>query len=190
MKSDKRIEKTECAIRSAFSRLVSQKEVKDIAVKELCALAGINKSTFYLHYHDIYDLEQAFYETIVHQIGLIFQEYDYQQLVSCSAKITYRILKLFDGTAPLYISFSRGNALSRILTDADTYITDIVYKTLQKKQPSLTEEELAAHKLNITFIVNGYIGLIRRYTIEKMSNQSLDLLSHSLEHGFKPVSHD
>lgn len=186
-KSDKRVEKTECALRSAFSRLISQKKVNEITVKELCRLADINKSTFYLHYHDIYDLEKSFYETIAAQIGLIFQEYDYEQLISCSTKIMYRILKLFDGSAPLYVSFRRGDALSRILSGADTYITDILYETLQKKQPSLSQEKLAAHKLNITFIVNGYIGLIRRYAIEKMSDQSLALLAHSLEHGFSPI---
>lgn len=38
-----------------FAKLISNKDIKDITIKELCEEADINKSTFYLHYRDIYD---------------------------------------------------------------------------------------------------------------------------------------
>ena len=51
---DLRIEKTEKAIKNAFMELRSKKPLEKISVRELCALACINKSTFYSHYEDIY----------------------------------------------------------------------------------------------------------------------------------------
>ena len=51
---DLRVEKTEKAIKNAFIELRSQKPLEKITVKELCAEARINKSTFYSHYQDIY----------------------------------------------------------------------------------------------------------------------------------------
>ena len=45
---DIRIEKTERAIRNAFLELRAAKPLEKITVKELCSLACINKSTFYL----------------------------------------------------------------------------------------------------------------------------------------------
>lgn len=56
---DLRIEKTEKAIKNAFMELRSKKPLEKISVRELCALACINKSTFYSHYEDIYQLSDA-----------------------------------------------------------------------------------------------------------------------------------
>ena len=43
-------------IRQAFTKLLREKPIQRIAVKELCQEAGVNRSTFYAHYQDIYDL--------------------------------------------------------------------------------------------------------------------------------------
>ena len=43
-------------IRRAFTDLLEKKPIQSITIKELCALAGINRGTFYAHYTDIYDL--------------------------------------------------------------------------------------------------------------------------------------
>ena len=55
---DLRIEKTERGIKNAFIELRSKKPLEKITVKELCESARINKSTFYAHYKDIYDLSE------------------------------------------------------------------------------------------------------------------------------------
>ena len=56
---DLRAEKTNRSIINAFLQLRSQKPLEKITVRELAALAEINKATFYLHYHDIYDLSES-----------------------------------------------------------------------------------------------------------------------------------
>ena len=43
-------------IKQTMARLLEKTELKDITVKELCATAGINRSTFYAHYETLYDL--------------------------------------------------------------------------------------------------------------------------------------
>ena len=53
---DIRIEKTKTAIHNTFLELRSKKPLEKITIKELCEKAQINKSTFYSHYKDIYDL--------------------------------------------------------------------------------------------------------------------------------------
>ena len=59
---DLRIEKTRQSIINAFIALRSGKPLEKITVKELCEKAMINKSTFYFHYADIYELSD-FLET-------------------------------------------------------------------------------------------------------------------------------
>lgn len=40
----------------AFLELLSQKDFVFITVKEICEKAGVNRSTFYLHYEMVADL--------------------------------------------------------------------------------------------------------------------------------------
>ncbi len=65
---DLRIEKTKKAIRNAFIELRAKKPLEKITVKELCALACINKSTFYSHYEDVYALSDAMEKETVESI--------------------------------------------------------------------------------------------------------------------------
>ena len=62
---DIRVARTDRAIEKAFMELRAKNPLEKIKIKDLCALACINKSTFYAHYEDIYalssGLEQFFY---------------------------------------------------------------------------------------------------------------------------------
>ena len=53
---DIRIEKTDRAIEKAFMELRARQPLEKIRIKDLCTLAKVNKSTFYAHYEDIYEL--------------------------------------------------------------------------------------------------------------------------------------
>lgn len=56
---DLRVTKTKQNINKAFMVILSKKPFEKITIKELSNLACINKSTFYLHYKDIYDLRES-----------------------------------------------------------------------------------------------------------------------------------
>lgn len=55
-KNDHRTRVTKAMIRKAFTTILRNKPIQSISIKELCELAQINRSTFYFHYTDIYDL--------------------------------------------------------------------------------------------------------------------------------------
>ena len=57
-KPDLRVKKTKRAIYNALMDLLKKKSLENITVLELTEAAEINKSTFYLHYSDIFDLYQ------------------------------------------------------------------------------------------------------------------------------------
>ena len=65
---DRREQKTRQAIRNAFLELRARKPLERITVRELAERAQISKATFYLHYHDIYDLSQVLQEGVIQQI--------------------------------------------------------------------------------------------------------------------------
>lgn len=75
---DKRIEKTQKAIKEAFMELRKTKPLEKISVKELCEKAYINKSTFYSHYENIYVLSDAAeHEIVLSIVSRIPNDLDY-----------------------------------------------------------------------------------------------------------------
>lgn len=62
---DLRTEKTKRSIINAFLELRAKKPLEKITVKELSEKAEINKATFYLHYHDIYELSESLERDVV-----------------------------------------------------------------------------------------------------------------------------
>ena len=55
-KSESKYFNTAARMDEAFLELLSRKSFADISVKEICEKAGVNRSTFYLHYETIGDL--------------------------------------------------------------------------------------------------------------------------------------
>ena len=51
-----RVQTTKKLLRNALMSLLSEKPLRSITVKELCARAHLNRGTFYAHYADVYDL--------------------------------------------------------------------------------------------------------------------------------------
>ena len=55
-KTDRRVRKTRAQLRAGLATLMQKKSIKEITVKELVEEVDINRSTFYLHYADIYQM--------------------------------------------------------------------------------------------------------------------------------------
>ena len=55
-RTDRRVRKTKAALRHGLAVLTQKKSIKEITVKELVEEVDINRSTFYLHYTDIYSM--------------------------------------------------------------------------------------------------------------------------------------
>ena len=56
-KNNQRFQQTERVIRTVFIDLLKEKkELSKITITEICRLAGINRTAFYLHNEDVYEL--------------------------------------------------------------------------------------------------------------------------------------
>lgn len=65
---DTRVQRSKKKIVDSFIKLRSKKSLERITVAELCRNADINKSTFYAHYRDIYDLSDQIENSIIQDI--------------------------------------------------------------------------------------------------------------------------
>ena len=56
MSKNLRIKYTKMFLKNAILELLKEKPLNKITIQELCDKAEVNRSTFYAHYLDIYDL--------------------------------------------------------------------------------------------------------------------------------------
>ena len=64
-KTDPRTLKTKRAIRTAFSKLLSEKSFESITVHDITELAGVNRKTFYRYYKSIPQLVDEIEDNII-----------------------------------------------------------------------------------------------------------------------------
>lgn len=64
---------TACLMDEALLSLLEKKEIDFITVKEICAKAGVNRSTFYLHYESVDDLLQEALNYMTKKFAQTFQ---------------------------------------------------------------------------------------------------------------------
>ncbi len=76
-KQDHRKRVTKMMLQQALTKLLQTKPIQEITVTQLCQESGINRTTFYLHYQDAYDMlekiQDEFYdELMVHLENVAF----------------------------------------------------------------------------------------------------------------------
>jgi AcrR family transcriptional regulator len=68
-KEDRRVTYTKMALRNALVELMQDQHISGITVKSICDLADVNRSTFYLHYRDSYDLLHQMEQEVLETLG-------------------------------------------------------------------------------------------------------------------------
>ena len=74
-KTDRRIRKTKAQLRAGLAKLMQTKSLKEITVKELVEEVDINRSTFYLHYTDIYQMLESIETELQEEIKSIIENH-------------------------------------------------------------------------------------------------------------------
>ena len=74
-KQDRRVRRTRKQLQAALAALMREKDLKDITVRELTALADVNRGTFYSHYKDLYDMREQMEEELFQQLAAVLSAY-------------------------------------------------------------------------------------------------------------------
>lgn len=77
IKNNKRRKESQEKIEKAFIELLQSREIKDITISDLIKMTGLNRSTFYANYIDIFDLANKTRQRLENEFGSLFADYDY-----------------------------------------------------------------------------------------------------------------
>ena len=75
--NNKRRRESQEKIQKTFIELLQTREIKEISVSALIKTAGLNRSTFYANYIDIFDLADKTREKLESDFSNLFADYDY-----------------------------------------------------------------------------------------------------------------
>lgn len=181
------VRNTKRRLREGLLRLLEQKPINEISVKELTELVDVNRGTFYFHYQDMYDLlrdmEQDF-----------FEQFDRTLSSEDRGALGVEGLAAFDveGTPYLHAVFSFVDAnrdFCRIMLSphGDMQFVELVKRRIDEQcrffwrilAPGADEERRSIYN---AFLINGLIGLIQEWVNDRrdLSVESISELTATL----------
>lgn len=160
---------------TAFLYLLEKKDFEKITVKEICEKAGVNRSTFYLHYETIDDLLLETVENLNREFQNCFEAKPSMVDKKSSMLLT-------DGYLVPYLNFVKKNkrvlktihSKPQIFNSQDVYMkmcTQIFFPALnvfnvgEKEKPYVFE-----------FFTKGVVAIIKKW-IEKECEDSVDFIT-------------
>jgi len=177
-KNDLRVRMTKKRLRKAFAQMMLERPLQNISVAELCIKAEINRSTFYAHYADIFDLQQRLEEEIYLEFQETLSHVNLPNALSVD-KVPLFMVTMFD--------FLKRNAdLCGVFLGpyADRqFVLNLLNnaKEITLTQYSKVYKKASPHQLELfyTFIAYGCIGLLEFWmqngfveTVEEMAEMT------------------
>lgn len=112
----------EAIIRAAFAAMVEgKKPVSRVTVREVCERAGVNRSTFYAHYMDVYDLFQRverhmgeMYKERFMSAGLATGKWSFRKSIEQTFEFIYEYREFFGF---YFQEMNRAPGILRVLAD-------------------------------------------------------------------------
>jgi len=91
--NNKRRRESKKKIENALLKLLQQRELSQISVTDICKSAGVNRTTFYANYIDIYDLAEAVQKNMEEEVLGLYQNESEQKHVSSDFLKLFRHIK-------------------------------------------------------------------------------------------------
>ena len=155
-KMDRRVRKTKAQLREGLARLMQQKSIKEISVKELVDEVDINRSTFYLHYTDIYQMLQKIEEDAMQNITKYPIDPDNPDSV---LQFIVQFFSIMDNDRDLCLALLGPHGDMAFVEQ----IENLLAKTFLSHLPEKFPENDPYIKYPYAFILNGCVGLIRTW---------------------------
>lgn len=159
-KTDRRIRKTRHQLRQGLAKLMLEKSIKEITVKELTELVDMNRGTFYLHYKDIYDMVDQLEDEIMAEFQAILEVSPGPEQTESLLPLFSRIYTYLAENADLCAVFLGENGDIAFVEKIKALIHDKCFRTWAVRYTDADPEKFEGF---YAFVVGGHIGLIQNW---------------------------
>ncbi len=158
---ERRYRRTEAAILNGLTTLLQKKSIKEITVRELADLVDINRSTFYLHYTDIFDLLEKTEHRLLSQLTVAADKWDDLYSQDHFFQFLEEAFTILAENAPLCSALMGPNGDIAFLRTIENLMREKGVQTLRSFAPqALREQDL---QYAISFALAGCMGLIEHW---------------------------
>lgn len=187
---DRRVVKTKRAIKEAFAKLLTQKDINDITISDIAAEANINRKTFYNYYGGIYEVVGEIEDDIVRLIDKEVTGIGFQNSLQSPYLIFEKLTKVINTDTDFFGYLLGMNANVSL----ESKIADLLKSKF--KMFILQDVEISELRLNLMteFIISGMVAVYRRWfnsdrsePIETISEE-MKLLTFEGINGFMDVA--
>ncbi len=167
-KDDRRVKYTKMVLKESFIKLLGEKEIAKISIKEICEDADINRATFYAHYSDQYDLMRSIENELLENVDSYLAEYTQSKADSNLVGMIEKIFDYIKENAPLckLLLSERGDL------DIQKRIMMLVY---EKNISELTRDGATSKEdadYIYSFTITGCVGVIQKWLDEDMKKSA------------------
>ena len=180
------VRNTKRRLREGLLRLLEEKPINEISVKELTEQVDVNRGTFYFHYQDIYDLlrdmEQEFFEQFDRTLGENTPALDGDGPPAFDREGSPYLLEIFS-----FIEANRDFCRIMLSPHGDMKFVELVKRRIDEQcrffwrilAPGADEKRRGMYN---AFLINGLIGLIQEWVNERrdLSVESISELTATL----------
>ena len=177
---DQRVRLTRKLLKDALVQLMQKQHISEITVRSLCELADINRSTFYSHYTDPFDLLHQIEQEVMDNLKSYLEKQDYQDNRPLSTQVLIRILEYLKNNADMFKVLLSENCDFDFQKDIMD-LSQIVSFQLNPKHAARTREYITI------FGITGCISLLQKWLQddmveppEKMAEFFLQLVYHGM----------
>ncbi|WP_164667270.1 TetR/AcrR family transcriptional regulator [Virgibacillus doumboii] len=163
-KLDRRKKYTRMVLKDSLINLLKTKQVSAITVKEICEQADINRSTFYTHYSDPFDLLGQIEEELIADLNTYLNQYNFEQEEE-SLQMTEKLLEYVASKYDICQTLLNENAdhsfERRVMDVARTFLIKNWMHNNNEADPAISE-------YTSTFVISGSIYVIKHWLANNM----------------------
>lgn len=171
----------------ALIKLLDEKDYEYITVKEICNKAGVNRSTFYLHYESIDDLLNETTQYLTRKMLTYFNREPKDFIANLELSNKEDLILINETYLRPYLEFIKDNKKIFIYAFKNPKVMNVKnkYYNLEKYifSPILDKFNISAKKRKyiLNFYINGIMGIIMEWTINDCKDNIDDIIDIIIE---------
>lgn len=173
MNTDKRVIKTRLAIKNAFMLLTFEKEKDKISVSDIAEKAGINRSTFYLHYNNVSEVIKDIENEIETEISACIESFDSKDIYGSTYAIFTSLTQALNSKETVKRYITESTASKYLAVKLKEIFVNKSMTVLKNYNNGKVNEQTY---YSIVFIVAGIMDVYLNWVNSKNTNITLEEL--------------
>ncbi|MCP1157099.1 TetR/AcrR family transcriptional regulator [Bacillus infantis] len=169
-KMDRRKKYTIMVLKDSLMKLLKDKQISYITVKEICSLADINRSTFYSHYTDQYDLLDTIEEEIIQDMQGYMSQYNFEK-EDQALQMIEKLLEYFASKHEVCTTLLN----EKTNTTFETKVINFAHQVFMTSWLADTAYDENLSEYLSTFIISGSIHAIKKWLNNGMDHSPREM---------------